>query len=136
MLMAQHDLLSTTSNPNEADLNTKNKYKHLYVQLKCSLRPPGHSITIKLPFDDWRSNLNFILQTIRNKFEFLSHMKDSEWLLLANGTIIDRNNAAQFGEILSAQIPPLAILEIAFIVTSNVSLDALVKKQSNMPPLN
>eukprot|EP01083_Nonionella_stella_P268959 909550_1 len=136
MLMAQHDLLSTTSNPNEADLNTKNKYKHLYVQLKCSLRPPGHSITIKLPFDDWRSNLNFIIQTIRSEFEFLSHMKDSEWLLIANDIIIDKNNAVQFGEVLSAQIPPLAILEIAFLVTSNISLDALVKKQNNITPSN
>eukprot|EP01083_Nonionella_stella_P078759 215725_1 len=121
--MERHGLLSDHLQP-----STRNKYKHVLVQLRCSLLQPDHSVTINLPSDDWGSNLNFILQTIRNKFEFVSPLKDSEWLLLANGTIIDRNNATQFGEMLSAQIPPIAILEIA------LSLDALVKKQINIPP--
>eukprot|EP01083_Nonionella_stella_P101218 286685_1 len=130
--MERHGLLPTKSD----DLETNDKYRHVSVQLRCSLLQPDHSVTINLPSDDWRSNLNFIIQTIRSEFEFLSHMKDSEWLLIANDIIIDKNNAVQFGEVLSAQIPPLAILEIAFLVTSNISLDALVKKQNNITPSN
>eukprot|EP01083_Nonionella_stella_P155809 503881_1 len=126
---------STKSCPNDSE--TKGKFKHDFVQLRCPLLPPNHSnsITIKLPSDDCGSNLNFILQTIRNKLELVSHMKDSDWLLLTNGIIIDKHNAIQFGEILSEQIPPVT-LDIAFFITSNVSLNTAVQQQINVPPPN
>eukprot|EP01083_Nonionella_stella_P100821 284879_1 len=86
-----------------------NKYKHGCVELKCA----QNSITIKLPSEDnWESNLNFIIKSIHNSFKSISNLKESEWVLIANDTILHKHNALQFGETLSTQIPPPAVLEI------------------------
>eukprot|EP01083_Nonionella_stella_P232592 820325_1 len=89
----------------------RQKYQHGFVQLKCSLLPTDNVITIKLASDDWESNLKLILQTIQNQFQSLSLMEDSQWFLVANRTLIDKHNASKFGDILSTQIQPPAIIE-------------------------
>eukprot|EP01083_Nonionella_stella_P099628 280123_1 len=89
--------------------NTAINYKHHAVELKCN--STDSSITIPLPssFDN-QPLINIVTNAIRNEFKLFSNLKDSDWLLTINDTIINKHDVVQFDELLTSKIPPPAIV--------------------------
>eukprot|EP01083_Nonionella_stella_P286785 976124_1 len=103
-------------------MNSHAKYKHISVELKCLLSPPSSStevaIIIQLPStSDWALNLDRILKAIPNTFQSFANIDASQWLLILNGTIIDKHDPITFGHTLSTEIPPIAVLEVVDFAT-------------------
>eukprot|EP01084_Bolivina_argentea_P123315 218535_1 len=120
---------------------TTSTYNHMNVILECYIRSPTEiPIQIKLPSNDWISNLESIFKRCPSKFKFLQHMNQSEWALSVNNIVIKRRDASKFGELLS-KIAPVAMIQIVKVKNNpttalNFTLKINYKSSMTWSPLN
>eukprot|EP01084_Bolivina_argentea_P019827 36867_1 len=107
-------ILFTQNEAQKIKNKAKTLYIHRFVELQCLIESSTKlSAKIKLPSQiDWKLNLHSILKRIQNKFECLSNMDKSHWLLTTNNIIINKEDPIKFGKLMSTQIPPPAIIQI------------------------
>eukprot|EP01084_Bolivina_argentea_P249156 416972_1 len=99
------------------------KYNHKYIILQNAVTSSVEdTIKIILPSPtNWALNLDSVLKRIPQKFESMSNLAESEWLLVANDTIINKRDPAKFGELLLNQIPPATIKIISKSQTTQIT---------------